>query len=88
MKTGTLVKQKFYSLDKFATEDPVDVYRYGIVVPLDEFFASNVKNSKTFVRVFWQTSKELSYSRSRLNLEVVKIDNLEIVKEAPSYVQG
>ena len=85
VKTGTLVRQKVYTLDKHADE-PIDVYRYGIVLPLESFFAENVKNSETFVRVFWQASKELHYLGSRLNLEVIKKEKLEIVREAPAYV--
>ena len=86
VKTGTLVKQKVYTVEKTVSE-PFDIYRYGIILPLEKFFEENVKNANSFVRVFWQPTKELPYTnKKRLNIEVVKAETIEIVKEVPSYV--
>ena len=73
MKAGSLVKELVYT-----QSDGGSVFRYGLVMPMDKFLASNIK-TEDFTYVLWQPSKARGFITYRGGPQLIQTKNLTIV---------
>ena len=76
MKVGSLVKELVY-----IQNDGGKVFRYGLVMPMDEFLAANIK-TKDFTYVLWQPSKARGFLLHRGGPQLIQTKRLELVNSA------